>query len=402
MTLIPTGGTHPAREAAVQPGDVLELSEILARCGSESKTVELGGYFTKEAMGGAIRPADVVISTARLSRIVEYEPRDLTISAEAGVLFHELEELLQKNNQMLPLDPPDRLRSATIGGILAANCSGPRRRLYGTARDMVIGMTFVTLEGKQVRSGGMVVKNVAGLDMAKLLIGSFGTLAAIARVNFRVYPRPVQTRTFAASFPSLAAALKARDAILRSPLQPAAVDLLNPAAAAEVQAGLPSGYVVLVEGSGIEAVIARFERELKGIARETGAPELVVLAAEKASALWRAVRDFPSLNGPGMVLRISSTLSRLHEAFLAAGGAAAVARAGSGITYIHSVEAGTGILDRARRAGLYTVVESCSAANKEKLELWPDPGGELAVMARIKRDLDPKNLLNYGRLYNRL
>ena len=88
---------------------------------------------------------------------------------------------------MIPLDPPFA-QDATVGGVLAANQSGPRRRGYGTARDMVIGMTFATLEGKLIQTGGMVVKNVAGLDMAKMMIGSFGTLAAIATVNFRVHP----------------------------------------------------------------------------------------------------------------------------------------------------------------------------------------------------------------------
>ena len=100
---------------------------------------------------------------------------------------------------MLPLDP-GWAADSTVGGVVAANLSGPRRRLYGTARDMVIGMTFATLEGKLVSSGGMVVKNVAGLDMAKLMIGSFGTLAAIAQVNFKVFPVPAESRTFVMEF----------------------------------------------------------------------------------------------------------------------------------------------------------------------------------------------------------
>src|SRR5260370_15307669 len=120
---------------------------------------------------------------------------------------------------MIPLDPPFS-DNATAGGILAANVRGPRRRLYGTARDMVIGMTFATLEGKLIRTGGMVVKNVAGLDMGKLMIGSFGTLAAIAIVNFRVHPVPPATRTYILEFDSIAALMAARDAVLKNQLQP--------------------------------------------------------------------------------------------------------------------------------------------------------------------------------------
>src|SRR5205823_5829631 len=100
---------------------------------------------------------------------------------------------------------------ATVGGVVATNSSGPRRRLYGTARDLVIGITFATLEGKLVSSGGMVVKNVAGLDMGKLMIGSFGTLAAIATVNFKVLPMPQVERLFLMPFDKLDAAMAARD-----------------------------------------------------------------------------------------------------------------------------------------------------------------------------------------------
>src|ERR1700730_19456613 len=102
-----------------------------------------------------------------MGRILQYEPRDLTISVEAGMRYADLSSVLAKNRQMIPLDPPFA-NNATIGGIVAANSSGPRRRLYGAARDLVIGMKFATLEGKLVKCGGMVVKNVAGLDMGKL------------------------------------------------------------------------------------------------------------------------------------------------------------------------------------------------------------------------------------------
>ena len=123
---------------------------------------------------------------------------------------------------MIPLDPPFA-GSATVGGVVAANTSGPRRRLYGTARDVIIGMKFATLEGKLVNSGGMVVKNVAGLDMAKLMIGSFGTLAAIAVVNFKLAPAPAVTRTFVLSHRRLEDAIATRNRILQGVLQPSAL-----------------------------------------------------------------------------------------------------------------------------------------------------------------------------------
>ena len=166
-----------------------------------------------------MEPADAAISTAALRRVMEYEPRDLTISVEAGLPWSELTRLLAANRQMVPLDPPFA-DSATVGGVMAANRSGPRRRLYGTARDLVIGMRFATLEGKLVQSGGMVVKNVAGLDMAKLMIGSFGTLAAIAVVNFKLPPAPEIERSFLLPFDSLPDAMAARNRMLAACCSP--------------------------------------------------------------------------------------------------------------------------------------------------------------------------------------
>src|SRR6185437_202439 len=136
--------------------------------------------------------------------------QDLTISVEAGFPWQELTRVLAQNRQMVPLDPPFAAQ-ATVGGVVASNSCGPRRRLYGSARDLVIGMKFATLQGKIVQSGGMVVKNVAGLDMGKLMIGSFGTLAAVAVVNFKLTPVPVEEATFLLASETLDAAISARD-----------------------------------------------------------------------------------------------------------------------------------------------------------------------------------------------
>ena len=182
-----------------------------------------------------------------MRRLIQYEPRDLTISVEAGMPFAELERTLAQNRQMIPLDPG--WENSTVGGVVAANLSGPRRRLYGTGRDMIIGMTFATLEGKLIRTGGMVVKNVAGLDMAKLMVGSFGTLAAIATVNFKLFPITGR-RTFEMRFDTAAQAFAERDRILSSVLQPAAIDIVN----------WPDGFRMLIEATGNAGVLDRFER----------------------------------------------------------------------------------------------------------------------------------------------
>src|SRR5580658_6473778 len=190
-------------QPVAHPATPAELAEALRDAATHKRAIALAGNASKRLMGGPAAAADVAISTTALTRVLAYEPNDLTISVEAGLRWSELTRTLAANRQMVPLDPPFAA-GATVGGVIAANCSGPRRRLYGTARDLVIGMQFATLEGKLVKSGGMVVKNVAGLDMAKLMIGSFGTLADIASVNFKLTPAPEVERSFLLPYPSAA------------------------------------------------------------------------------------------------------------------------------------------------------------------------------------------------------
>jgi glycolate oxidase FAD binding subunit len=297
---------------------------------------------------------------------------------------------------MIPLDPPFAERTtlssrATMGGIVAANTSGPRRRLYGSARDMVIGMTFATLEGKLIRTGGMVVKNVAGLDMGKLMIGSFGTLAAIATLNFRLYPMPAGTRTFVQDFERIADVMAARDVVLKSRLQPAAIDILKAA----------GNYRLAIQAGGSPAVLDRYTRELAGMRAMEGDDE---------AALWRDVREytpqFLRAHPEGAVLRVSSVLSdvgRVLEGFPPQ----AVARAGSGVCYgyfEHAPDVNGALLNPAAGASLveFAPPDFREQAGLKNGNLWPRPGNDFAMMKKIKEMFDPQGLLNRGRLYGRI
>jgi glycolate oxidase FAD binding subunit len=347
-----------------RPATPAELAAALADHAAARRVIRLGGAFTKDRLGGTLfRDPAAVITTARLNRILQYEPRDLTISVEAGLPWRDLQEELRKHNQMIPLDPPWH-DAATVGGVLAANQSGPRRRYYGTARDCVIGMTFATLEGQLLRTGGIVVKNVAGLDLAKLLIGSWGTLAAIAVANFKVFPIPPATRTFVFSFPDLAAAIAARDRIVRSVLQPAAMDLLNPAAAERIGR---AGWILALQAGGNRAVLDRYRRELPAAA-----------VVEDDAPFWRSIReftpDFFAAHPRASQHKRSTTLSEQPAAIAALPGPV-VARAASGVSYGHAID--------------------------DAPPNIPAPGG-FEIMSRIKRLFDPEALLNPGRLHGLL
>jgi glycolate oxidase FAD binding subunit len=367
----------------IRPASPEELAQSLADCSLSGHTIQLGGALSKNAMAGPVEPADTNISTTSMMRVLQYEPADLTISVEAGMRWADLTQLLAGNRQMIPLDPPFS-DSATVGGVVAANTSGPRRRLYGTARDVVIGMKFATLEGKLVQSGGMVVKNVAGLDMAKLMIGSFGTLAGIAVVNFKLAPVPNATRTFVMPHRTLKEAMATRDRILRSVLQPFALDLVNPAAA--VRLGL-DGYCVLVQAGGSESVMRRYSSELAG-------------AEILENELWTQVREFtPDWlrdHPDGAVARLSTTLEGVHGAIAGATGPA-IARAGTGVVYVYHADAASAEVNGQRGA-----IEFAPETAKRSLALWPQPGSDFPVMQKIKHLFDPKMLLNRGRLYGRI
>jgi len=334
----------------LKPASEVELAEALADCAASRRSIRLGGHFTKDALAGVVQ-ADATVSTCAMRRVLQYEPRDLTISVEAGLPWSEFAALLASNRQMVPLDPP-WFDASTVGGVVAANMSGPRRRLYGSARDLVIGMRFATLDGKVVQSGGMVVKNVAGLDMSKLMIGSWGTLAAIAVVNFKLVPMPHETRSFVMRFETLGNAVDARDAMLRSPLQPASMDLLNPAGAGVV--GLPPAFTLLLQAGGSHTVLDRYSREL---------PEASVIGCE----IWEKIREFVAVTS---ARRISTTLAGIADVLATAEGPA-LARAGSGIVYI----AGGPKPERA-------------------------PASEM--MRRVKDLFDPNRLLNPGRSHDNL
>jgi glycolate oxidase FAD binding subunit len=208
-----------------EPATVEEAAALLRRATAGRQTV------TIDREGG-----DVVLSTRRLSRLLEHEPGDLTCIVEAGMRLSELRAHLEPHGQMLALDPPG---DPTIGACLAGDLSGPRRHRYGAARDLVLGVTVVLADGTVASSGGKVVKNVAGYDLGKLFCGSRGRFGLIARVSLRLHPRPQASATLTAPVGDGADAQALSQAVLRSQLTPSALDLLWPGRLALLFEGRP-------------------------------------------------------------------------------------------------------------------------------------------------------------------
>ena len=384
-------------QPAARPANAEELRDAIAAASARKQSIELTGNGSKRLMAGPVAPADVRITTAGMRRILLYEPRDLTISVEAGLPFAELNAELARNGQMIPLDGPFN-DQATVGGVVAANISGARRRLYGTARDLVIGMKFATMDGKLVDTGGMVVKNVAGLDMGKLMIGSFGTLAGIASVNFKLTPRPQASRTLLFAFEDLKAAMAARDAAIRGVLNPVAVELLNPVLSAQL---MLKSYTLALLFSGNDAVMERSVRE----AGAFGAGR--VLTVEDEQRFWHALYDvtpkFLEKFADGAVVRLSTSITECAAALESVDGPGHV-HAASGVVrgWFSRPESAMRCMADAGRQGWKAVVEFSTETAKNGLTLWPEPGDDFSIMKRVKHMFDPDNLLNRGRLFGRI
>lgn len=378
-------------------GFAAELADAALR----NKSIAIVGNDSKLGMAGPAVETETVLSTRRLARVLQYEPKDLTVSVEAGVPFGDVQELLAENGQMIALDPP-HAASATVGGVVASDSSGPLRAGYGTARDLVIGMTFATLEGKLVRSGGMVVKNVAGLDMSKLMIGSFGTLAAITSVNFRVHSMPPRTETFLFTVGSLEEALEWRRALRAGPLQPIACDLLSPGAASRLGR---RGLLIAVLAAGSERALNRYR---------VAWPEAERIAGGTARALWSGIREmFPECmraEPSGLVVKVSTTLTDMARAWRELRDEdITVGRFLSGVTwtFTRDTSPAAALLAGWAGRGWQAVVAYASHEFRSGQTLWhipEDPAGQNAfeAMKKVKHLFDPQQILNRGRLYGRI
>jgi glycolate dehydrogenase FAD-binding subunit len=392
---------------ALFPDTLDALCEALAIANASDLAIAPYGGGTQIGIGAPPVRLDAVVVTRRLNGVVDYQPDDMTVTVEAGMMMAELQATLAERGQFLPLDPPLAAR-ATVGGTVAANASGPWRCAYGSARDWLIGVRVVAPDGRIVKGGGRVVKNVAGYDLCKLYTGSLGTLGILAELTFKVLPRP-ETAGLAAVPLRLDQVEPLLAALMDSDLAPSALELLTAGAD-------PSGTAPV----GGAALLARFDGPREAI--EWQLAELAGMADRHAGAatarlddlsLWDKVRDWAGGEWAWLAVAgtTSSEVAALVEAGLQAGEASGSplevnARAATGAIYYgvrHPLtqEATRTLTDRLRTAatdrGGSLVVLQTAPALREGLDPWGPLGGELRLMQGIKAQLDPKGIMNPGR-----
>ncbi len=248
-----------APHLVVIPMTVEELSQVTALTNHHNLTLLAYGGGSRMNLGGLPEHIDVLVDTTQINRLLEHEGPDLTCHVEAGITLATLQTRLATKGQKLSLDPPDA-QQATVGGLLASNASGPKRLRYGTARDLVIGLRVVQSNGEISRSGGRVVKNVAGYDLNKLYIGSLGTLGVIVEANFKLHPLPTAEHTLLLTYSNAQDAMQTVISIVGSPLTPSALELVDAEAAGNMSdssgLNLPSnGYTLAVNFEGSTALL---------------------------------------------------------------------------------------------------------------------------------------------------
>jgi glycolate oxidase FAD binding subunit len=381
---------------SIAPSTINEFAEAYGSAYAAGRSIRIVGADTKRRYAGPIFTADLTLSTKALTQVEEYNPRDLSIRVQAGMPYKQLCDLLARNGQMLPFDPPYQ-EDATIGGVVAANICGPRQRAYGTARDYVIGVQFADHRGRLVQSGAMVAKNVAGYDLNKLFVGSWGVLGPVLTLNLRVSPIQKYSATFAIYGLSGAEPARLRDALLRAAVPPIAVDYVNNAAADKMRL---DDAALLVRFSCFPAVLDRVRADLA----ERGFTLPEPMNEETEFYVWQRVREWLKArsegNVDGVVLQISSINSRVFFDANAAGGQV-LARAASGIVWAayRDSESALDTLQYMETQGRRVCVLQASQAVRAARKLWVGQQSDVSIMQKLKSHFDPSGLVNKGRLY---
>jgi len=404
--------------AAVLPRDEAGVTEALRFASEAGLGVVPWGHGSYQSIGFPPSRYDLALDLSALDRLVAHEPADMTMTAQAGIRFAELQSRLAAHGQFLPLDPP-LAGGSTLGGVLATRSCGPLRCRYGTARDLVLGLKIAHPDGTVTKAGASVVKNATGYDVTKLHLGAYGTLGVILEATLRVYPRPEVEQGWWIGSVDGKVLQDVANRILTSPLVPDRVEYADSAAARTW--GAPGGGPALfVSVGGIRESVTGQAVDLRRIVEGHGG---TLVDAGVSPLAWTCLSEFPwsvrgSADGSPWVIWRGGVLPAESEAALAAlrgavtplaeiGAAATVAQGTlRGVMKAASAPLLVQALGAARAAlaarGGFLVVLDASANVREAIEPWGVTPEGLGIMRRMKQAFDPKGVLNPGRFVGML
>ncbi len=377
------------------PSDAAGVAAVLQTASADRLSVVVHGSGTKFVPP----PSDVRLETTKLTAPVDHVAGDLVATVPAGASLDVVNEVLRRERQWLPLDPP-RSHRATIGGIVASNDSGPRRHRYGAPRDLIIGIEIALVDGRTARAGGRVVKNVAGYDLSKLMCGSLGTLAVVTSATFKLSPVAPFSQTLVATVADVRTLSELALALAAAPMTPSALELQSPP------------HRLLVRFESTEAAAAAQTAIASGICAAQGA-SVSVVSGQAESDAWRA-HESRVFNAAGTVVKIAVRATDVGDVLAAAQRLASrvecdiAGRAALGIVLLRlggDVAAHADIVDALRRdalarGGSLVVVSAPDAlmrsAARAALGRWGPLGDAEPLMRAVKARFDPHHILNAG------
>lgn len=390
-------------DCIVYPNTQAELAAVIAWAGQNGYAVLPCGGGTKLNWGGLVKLDSnlrlMAVNTSRLNRLVEHAVGDLTVTAEAGMKFADLQQVLATAGQFLPIDPAYP-QHATLGGIIATADTGSLRHRYRGVRDLLLGMTFVRSDGKIATAGGRVVKNVAGYDLMKLFTGAYGTLGVISQVTFRVYPLPESSGTIVLTGES-DALTQATQILLSSALTPTAVDLLSPNLVTKL--GLGKGTGLIVRFQSIAESVKQQSARLLEVGEKLGL-QANICREKDENQLWQTLPEtiWNSPQNSEIICKIgirpSESVKLIHEFPIQD----AVIHAGCGLGILRFDETATAeVIGQIRRGceakGGFLTILVAPAALKQELDVWGYTGSAIDVMRGIKKQFDSQNILSPNR-----
>lgn len=374
------------------PSAASEGVDLVRKAAAAGQAIYPHGGHTLTDYGLPPTRPGVTLDLTKLTRVIDYPARDMTITVEAGISVAELQRTLAAEGQTLPLDLPVPEKT-TLGGAVAANLFGPRRFGHGTLRDYVIGIQFINDQGELCKGGGQVVKNVAGYDLCKLMIGSWGTLGVITQVTLKVKPLPEARAALGASVP-LARLASILDVLHASPARPVGIAVHIQGQAGHVE------LLVLLEES--HPAVAWQMEQVKSALRAAGVEADPVAGFDSQ---LQELANFPLSDSPSWVWQASVLPSRVAEFVSKASSQCTelLAEAGRGTVWGHantSTPAAVAALrSQAVAGGGSLTVWKAPAEHRTAEVLWGPPQPDWAMMRKVKAALDPQGLFNPGRLF---
>ena len=401
-------------EIILYPETVEEVARILRFSSRNGIRVFPFAGGTKLFLGNPVGTVGAALSLKRLCRVLFHEPSDMVSTVQCGMEVREFQEAVGCENQLFPVDPPRLASGATVGGLVSSNLCGPMSTRYGTCRELILGVKAVRADGEVINLGGKVVKNVAGYDIPKLMVGSLGTLCVLTEATFRLYPKQPFSRTVTLSFDDHVSCSRAARTILAADIVPTCFEILDEKLSSEFRISQEAKRSILLRFDSFEeAVMDQIKQVREVTSGQTAA--FAEMDDERSQELWNSAREFPfSLEGgfsSKLTLPVTGSIEVLSdiESCPAIPGVTVrcLSRPARGVALVSvngedegAVEAARLLENLADSLGGRIMFSGIPSGLRERIKAWGDFGESLSLMKNIKQRFDPGGILPGEKIFD--